>query len=168
MERKDGKDDGTSPKVIHIYPEIEHLPNQRHSLKTSSSVRILRRKNEFAKYQRTILNNLAYFAGTTTRILKRSSSKNGIGAYYLTNNTLFGALLYWAYHINALIKAVFLVFLMTNYFGPVMFFDKIAAVDYILCFGLMVIAFFIWSKRYPFYGNSTVQIYLKTLMKKFL
>lgn len=153
MELKNEKD-GISLKVIHKYPEKEHEVNQSHS-----SIRLPKHENEeFAKYQRSVLNNLAYFAGTTTRISKRSSSKDGTGAYYLTNNTMFGVLLYWAYHINALIKAVFLAFLMTDYFGPVMFFDKIAAVDYILCFWLVVIALFIWFKRYPFYGNYTIKI----------
>ncbi|CAL8142557.1 unnamed protein product [Orchesella dallaii] len=114
-----------------------------------------RRNSEFTSYQRKVLNRLSHFGVSRALILKlasNSSRSSGSSEKYSIENipTICNAV-YWILRVNAGIKAVFLAFLVMDYFGPVVFFDKIAALDFILCIALIVLADSIWSLRYPFY-----------------
>lgn len=116
---------------------------------------------EFANYQRSILNRLGYFGISFTRIIARDSPSSVQHA--LTSITGFGHLICCILYLNTFVKSIFLAFLVMDYFGPVVFLDKIAALDYILCFGLVVLAVLIWFKRYPLYGKLEVQLYYKLI-----
>ncbi|CAL8142555.1 unnamed protein product [Orchesella dallaii] len=99
---------------------------------------------EFATYEREVANNLGYFAISKTRFIKTNSQE-----YLITSTSPLALLIYWAFYCNTFIKAIFLAFLVADYFGPVVFLDKIAALDYILCVGIVLCGLSVWYLRYP-------------------
>lgn len=106
---------------------------------------------EYVGFQRKILSRLGYFGISTTRIMEFGSYTGQ--NYHLSSNTAFGIFMYTVLHINVTIKAIFLAFLVMDYFGPIEFLDKIASLDYILCTGLVVIGAWMFLLRYPYYGK---------------
>lgn len=139
---------------FNISPHLQET-NLSNTAETGFSTKLHQSRNyEFVSYQRNILKYLGYFGISTARILKNTTIAAGhSGQYYtLTSNTLLGTFMYGILHINVTIKAIFLGFLVSGYFGPVDFLDQIASLDYILCSGLVVIGAFVFLLRYPFYG----------------
>lgn len=105
-------------------------------------------KREFSRYEREVANNLGYFAITLTGF-----SRGPFGTYRLKSTAYIAQLIFWGCYLNTFIKAVFLCFLVTDYFGRVVFLDKIAALDYILCVGIAVCGTLVWGMRYPLHGT---------------
>ncbi|CAL8116195.1 unnamed protein product [Orchesella dallaii] len=106
-------------------------------------------QQEFSAYQRKSLDLLSFVAVNRYRVL-RKENKNSF-YYALDSIPVIGSCLYWIITFNTGVKAVFLAFLITDYFGPVEFADKIGALDYILCTGLIVLAWTIFFEKYPLY-----------------
>ncbi|CAL8142560.1 unnamed protein product [Orchesella dallaii] len=104
-------------------------------------------KIDFTEYQRKILGNLGYYGLAQTRIDKKQRKND----YFLRSTYTLPKILYWCYYANTLLKAIFLAFLILDYFGPVVFLDKIAALDYILCVGIVTLGSCIWFLRYPLF-----------------
>ncbi len=102
---------------------------------TYESLHVKSKNLEFVEFQRKLFNQLGYFGTTTTRII-RLDSYAGLN-YSLNSNTVFALLIYTILLINAIIKGIFLAFVITEYFGPVEFLDKIASLDFILCICLV-------------------------------
>lgn len=146
----------------HLNSQYRHFPTMASISATETAL-----KSGFETYQRKIVNNLGYFAMARTRVgirLKTTELKNtGKQAkeeFYLESTSVVAQLIYWFFYTNTSIKAIFLAFLITGYFGPVEFLDKIAALDYILCVGIVTFGSCIWFKRYPLYGMTLIQILL--------
>lgn len=102
---------------------------------------------EFVQFQRTIANKLGHFAITLT-----SFNKDSFGNYSIKKTSTFLHIWFWGFVINNFIKAIFLCFLVIEYFGPIGLLDKIAALDYILCFTLGALGTLIWGYTYPLHG----------------
>lgn len=112
---------------------------------------------EYVELQRKIFNKLGYFGITTTKIIRHVSCTEQ--SYKLTSNTVCALLIYIVLHINVTIKGIFLCFVIMEYFGPVVFLDKIASLDFVLCIGLVGIGASMLLSRYPFYGKKNFTDY---------
>lgn len=131
-------------------PALQPAPQSNFSTQRTAASKNL----EYVGFQRKVLSKLGYFGISTARIQEYGSYT---GQHYeLTGNTTVGILMYFILHVNVSIKAVFLAFLVTDYFGPIEFLDKIASLDYILCTGLVVIGAWMFLFRYPFYGKCGI------------
>lgn len=113
----------------------------------------MEKNNILTEYQQKIVNKMGFFAMTRSRIGGGNGKVNG--DYFLESTPVPAQFIYWMFYINTTIKAVFLVFLVADYFGPVLFLDKIAALDYILCVGIVTLGSCIWFPRYPLHGRDS-------------
>lgn len=127
----------------HVHSRILLPPNQKGSKP---------RNFEYVAYQRTLLNRVCNVGITPVKVLENGSRPSGEKQYRLERLSLFEALLWLVLHVNVLIKTVFLVFVVVDYFGPVEFLDKVATLDYFLCSGQVVILVIV-MKKYPLYES---------------
>ncbi len=127
------------------------LDQQLDNHETTSSNEVQSTGLEFSRYEREVANKLGYFAITLTGFYR-----DPFGNYRLKSTAPIAQLIFWGCYLNTFIKAVFLCFLVTDYFGPVVFLDKIAALDYILCVGIAVCGTLVWGKRYPLHGTVCI------------
>ncbi|CAL8076341.1 unnamed protein product [Orchesella dallaii] len=117
---------------------------------------------DFSEFQWETLNYLAYFATTTNQIEKLKSGK------YVPKSIPELAL--WFYRIsivNAMVKTVFIALLVTDYYGPILFEDKIVALDYLLIICLVTITWSMYFNRYPLYEiiGSTWEVLNKAFLR---
>jgi len=125
--------------------------------KISNTQNFIFRNREFSLFQRKVLTRLSLFAVSRAQIRKVDAISSSLPEQYsISSISTISNTIYWLLHVNTGIKAVFLAFLVVDYFGPVVFLDKIAALDYILCIALVVISGCIWFLRYSFYGKYSI------------
>ncbi len=119
-----------------------------------ASLRFDNKKQNGAKlcqYENYIANKLGYCGVTLNRF-----SQDSVGNYKIIPSSSSAKFIFWGFCINTSIKIVFLCFMMKYYFGSLQFFDKIAALDYILCASLIFVGVQVWGLRYPFQGKHSV------------
>ncbi len=111
---------------------------------------------KLSKYENNIANKLSYFGVTLNRF-----SQNDVGNYKMISSSFIAQLIFWGFYINTCIKIIFLCFMVGQNIGKLQFFDKIVALDYILCASLIFVGIQVWGLRYPFHGkHSNLHHYL--------
>lgn len=105
--------------------------------------------SRLSQYENYIANKLGYLGVTLSQF-----SLNVSGKYNIVPTSFIAQLIFCAYYTNSFIKIIFLCFMARGYFGPLVFFDKIAALCFVLVSSIIFLGTLIYGSRYPFHGKK--------------
>ncbi len=100
-----------------------------------------------SNFESNVANKFGYFAISLNRFRQHGSTSFKIEA-----TSVCAQIIFWVFFTNTCIKTTFLWFVVRGYFGPLEFYDQIAAVDYLMCSSMIFAGLKTWGPRYPIHG----------------